>query len=156
MARMFPDQFPGEYVAQNPEFEVFQTLRALPDSYSVFYSKKFKGGKKSKEECEVDFLVFDGKKTLLCMEVKGGLIEYRGDEDAWYQNGRNLSPSSDRQASATKAAVLEFLGVAASDINVGWLPCFPNCSLPANFQPPAGLPRPVILDQSKLLNIEEG
>lgn len=155
MARMFPEQFPGEYDSDNPEFAVYQTLRSLPDSYSVFYSKKFKGGKRSKEECEIDFLVFDGEKSLLCVEVKGGLIEYSGDEDAWYQNGKRLVRSPDRQASAGKAALLEFLGEAASDINVGWFLCFPNCTLPTNFQAPSGLPRPVLADQARLLDVEE-
>lgn len=153
MARMFPEQFPGENDPQNPEFTVYQTLRALPDSYSVFYSRKFKGGKRSREECEIDFLVFDGGKTLLCVEVKGGLIEYRGDEDAWFQNGKLLSPSPDRQAAAGKAALLEFLAETATDINVGWLLCFPDCSLPDNFRPPAGLPRQVLVDQRKLVDL---
>ena len=78
MAKMYPEFFPGEQNSDNPEYEVFETLRRLPDSHSVFYSKTFKGGDKSREECEVDFIVFDGFSSLLIIEVKGGLIEYDG------------------------------------------------------------------------------
>ena len=153
MARMYPSQFPGEDNADNPEFEVYQTLRLLPDDYSVFYSKKFKGGKYSKEECEVDFLVFNGRNSLVCLEVKGGSIEYRGREEAWYQNGKRLSPSPDRQASAAKAAILEYLGSATDNLNVGWALCLPNCNWPAGTAAPSGMPRVVLIDQAGLLDI---
>jgi len=57
MARMYPDVFPGSFDDLNPEFVVYQTLRTLPDSYVVFYSKRLQGGTLfQKPECEIDFV----------------------------------------------------------------------------------------------------
>ena len=76
MAHLYPTHFPREVEPDDPEFEVFETLKRLPNNYHVFYSKKFKGGKRSKEECEVDFIVFDGSSSMLIIEVKGGCLLY--------------------------------------------------------------------------------
>ena len=57
MATMFPPSYPGEPNPDNPEFNVYQTMKTLPDHYTVFYSKKFKGTGSWKEEGEVDFVI---------------------------------------------------------------------------------------------------
>ena len=155
MAQMFPEFFPGEQVGENPEFEVFETLRRLPDHYSVLYSKKFKGGRRTKEECEVDFIVFDGKQSLLIVEVKGGVIEYVGEQDCWTQNGKVLKTGPERQASANAHSMIEFLGELITDINVGWCVCFPNCSLPLNAGAPSGVPKAIVIDEAGLLEIDK-
>lgn len=155
MAKTYPEYFPDEDNEENPEFAVFQILRTLPDHYSVFYSKKFKGIPHSKEEFEVDFLVFDGKRTLLCIEVKGGEIEYDGTHDAWYQNGKPLLKAPDRQASTATHGVIEFLSQFTSELNIGWSLCFPDCSLPVTGGSPAGIPRSIVIDQAGLLEPEK-
>lgn len=154
MANMYPDYFPGENNPDNPEFEVFQILRGLPRNYSVLYSKKFKGGR-LKEECEIDFIIFDGHRCLTCVEVKGGTIKYDGAEDVWYQNEKLLPRAPDRQASSAMRGVVEFLGTDAGNLNMGWALCFPNCCLPEPFQPPAAVPKDIILDQESLLHLDE-
>jgi len=155
MAKTYPEFFPREPDEQDPEFEVFQILKNLPDNFSVFYSKKFKGGNHSREECEIDFIVFDGDKSLLCIEVKGGLIEYDGANDLWLQNGRELKVSPDRQASSATNSLIEFLGHHAKDLNVGWCVCFPNCSLPDHVSAPSGLPKAIIIEEGGLLEPEK-
>ena len=155
MAKTFPEFFPREPNEQDPEFEVFQVLKNLPDNFSVFYSKKFKGGRRSKEECEIDFIVFDGDKSLLCIEVKGGLIEYDGANDIWLQNSSELKVSPDRQASAATNSLIQFLGHLAKDLNVGWSVCFPNCSLPSHASAPSGLPKAIIVEEGGLLEAEK-
>lgn len=59
MSNMYPSEFPKHPSPHDPEFEVFQYLRLLPANYKVYYSKKFKGGDFYREECELDFIVFD-------------------------------------------------------------------------------------------------
>ena len=60
MAVLIPHIWPGIFPVGHPEHDVFCALASLPENYTVFYSKKFKGALNSKEECEVDFLIFDG------------------------------------------------------------------------------------------------
>lgn len=134
---------------------MFQTLRMLPDYYSVFYSKKFKGVSQFNEEFEVDFLVFDGSRCLLCIEVKGGEIEYDGIQDAWYQNGKPLIKSPDRQALAATHGLIDYLGQLANQLNIGWSLCFPDCSFPTNCGSPSGVPRAIVIDEAGMLEPEK-
>src|SRR6266446_8072982 len=101
MARMFPNIFPGPWDMANPEFVVYQELKKLGDKYCVFYSKKLKGISDAKNECEIDFIVFNGSDVLICLEVKGGNVRYDGAQSIWFQNDKILDPSPDRQASAS-------------------------------------------------------
>lgn len=153
MAQMFPSEYPHRDNVHNPEYLVFQTLRLLPENYRVYYSKKFKGAKRAKEECEIDFIIFDGSKSLICLEVKGGEIRYDGAEEAWYQNGKKMEKRPDVQSSTGMHAVLEFLGVDASDVNVGWALCFPQVDLPSGFIAPSGVPQEVIVDGAGLQSV---
>lgn len=130
MARMFPETYPKEHAPGDPEYDVFEKLRELPDDFSVIYSKKFKGGR-SREEAEIDFLIFDGRKNLICLEVKGGEIAYSGPERAWYQNGKRMTKEPDWQASTASHAVIEFLGRDGEKVNINWALAFPHCSRPA-------------------------
>jgi hypothetical protein len=153
MARLYPDRFPRAADQSDPELVVFELLRKLPDNYHVFYSKKFKGARNGKEECEVDFIVFNGRNCLLCIEVKGGVLEYDGAQEAWFQNGAMMSKSPDRQASAGMHEVLRFLEPNVSSVNVGWALCFPQCSLPDGFVPPPGIPAEIVIDEASLRDV---
>ncbi len=42
MAKMYPEFFPGEQNSDNPDYEVFETLRGLPPQHSVFIPKSSK------------------------------------------------------------------------------------------------------------------
>lgn len=149
---MYPETYPHEVNQDNPEYQVFQMLREIPDYFSVIYSKKFKGAKLSKEETEIDFLIFDGKNNLICLEVKGGEIAYNGAERKWYQNGSEMKRSPDWQASSATRAVIEFLGKEAGGLNINWALAFPNCSRPAGSGRIAEVPDELILDSQTLLN----
>ena len=155
MATIFPSTYPKRPDPNDPEFEVFEILRKLPDQYTVFYSKKFKGAGSWKEESEIDFIIFDGAKFLLCLEVKGGVIEYNGEQERWLQNGKQMKRSPDRQASAAMSNALSFLGPDARNLNVGWALGFPNCCLPNNFNPTSGIPGPIIIDQERFNHVEQ-
>lgn len=151
MAKMYPETYPNEVNHDDPEYQVFQMLRELPDDFSVIHSKKLKGGKNCKEETEIDFLVFDGAKNMICLEVKGGEMTYSGPESCWYQNGKRMKRSPDRQASAACHAMIEFLGKDASDLNINWALAFPDCSRPAGSGRIPEVPNELILDSMALL-----
>jgi DNA helicase IV len=152
MAQLYPELFPRDPDPNDPEFEMFEILKKLPDDFSILYSKKFKGAQKAKEECEVDFLIFDGHKNLICLEVKGGEIAYSGPESCWYQNGSRMKRSPDRQASAACHAIIEFLGSDARDVNINWALAFPDCSRPAGSGQIPEVPDDLILDSTALLD----
>ena len=153
MATLYPQQFPKVPNPDDPEFVAYQYLKTLPDNYTVFYSKKFKGTGSWKEEGEVDFVIFDGSQTLLCMEVKGGRISYDGEEDCWRQNDNLLVPQPDQQAADGMRAILKFLEREGKDLNFGWVLGFPDCLMPEDFRAPSRIPKQVIIDQEGFTNI---
>jgi Nuclease-related domain len=128
MARMYPEVFPGLADPAIPEFQVYQTLKCLSDHYHVYYSKRFTGGLFGKPECEIDFIVFNGRDVLTCIEVKGGLMSYDGVERRWLQNGR---PCKDilKQAADASHTLSRALTHELTNACVDWALCFPDCCL---------------------------
>ena len=153
MATIYPETYPNDLDPNDPEFRVFELLCELPDHFSVIYSKKLKGVENAKEETEIDFLIFDGEKNLINLEVKGGVIEYNGATSKWYQNGKELKPSPDRQASAATHALIKFLGKDVENINVNWALGFPNCVRPGSSSPIAEVPDALIVDERDFTDI---
>ena len=151
MAKMFPENYPDGGNLKDPEYQVFQLLRQLPDRFTVINSKKLKGGRNCKEETEIDFLIFDGAANLICLEVKGGELAYSGPESCWYQNGVRMKRSPDRQASAACHAMIEFLGNDANEVNINWALAFPDCSRPAGSGRIPEVPDDLVLDSQALL-----
>lgn len=152
MAKMYPSIFPGKSDLGNPEFIVYQQLSKLPDTYSVFYSKRFTGGLFGKSECEIDFIIFNQHDVIICMEVKGGLISYNGKEDRWIQNGKVMDKAPDRQATTASHCLIRELSKEVKNANVDWALCFPQCSLVSG-EAPTGIPLTRIIDESRLANI---
>ena len=155
MATMHPAVFPGQPNGDDPEFVAYQILRKLPDSFDVFYSKKFKGSRRFKDECEVDFIILDSGSALLCLEVKGGLIEYDDGDQVWRQNGAKMRRMPDRQASATIGPVIEYLAPPGANLNFEWGLFFPQCCRPHNLvgRLPPGLKDAQIIDEQDMLDI---
>ena len=153
MARMYPDIFPRKFDDADPEFIVYQSLRSLPDSYIVFYSKRLQGaGLFGKPECEIDFLIWNQKDVLICLEVKGGTLHYDGAQDRWRQNGKLMEKAPDRQASAATHALLAALPNELSKVNTDWALCFPQCSLLPGAAP-TNIPLERILDEGSLADL---
>lgn len=153
MATIYPETYPNDLDPNDPEFRVFELLCELPEHFSVIYSKKLKGVENAKEETEIDFIIFDGEKNLINLEVKGGVIEYNGATSKWFQNGKELSPSPDRQASAATHALIKFLGKDVENINVNWALGFPNCVRPGSASPIAEVPDALIVDEQDFTEI---
>jgi hypothetical protein len=152
MARMYPEVFPGSFDQQNPEFIVYQCLRTLPDSYIVFYSKRFMGGLFGKPECEIDFIIFNQRDVIICLEVKGGVLHYNGVQDQWLQNGKVMAKGPDRQAADATHSLIRELSKEVRNVNVDWALCFPQCSVVPGAAPTA-IPLTRIIDESKLAEI---
>lgn len=128
MATLYPEVFPGRHDPANPEFAVYQILRKLPDPYHVFYSKRINGGLFGKPECEIDFIVFNGRDVVICIEVKGGVISFDGPTRQWLQNGK---PDADYVKQATDAmhTLHRALAFETKNACVDWALCFPDCCL---------------------------
>lgn len=152
MAKMYPEIFPGKFDQNNPEFVAYQSLRKLPDSYVVLYSKRFKGGLFGKPECEIDFIISNQRDVVICLEVKGGLLSYDGLQDRWSQNGYIMDRSPDRQATEATHCLLRELSSELRNANVDWALCFPQCSTVGN-SGATGVPTSRIFDESRLANI---
>ena len=152
MAIMYPEVFPGPVEQSNPEFIVYQHLRMLPSSYTVFYSRRFTGGLFGKPECEIDFIIFNRHDVVICLEVKGGVLSYDGAQDQWMQNGRMMAKAPDRQASAASHCLIRELSEEVRNANVDWALCFPQCSLIAD-KIPTGVPLARIIDESHLSDL---
>jgi len=155
MAKMYPEVFPGGFNQDNPEFVVYQTLRKLPDSYVVLYSKRFKGGLFGKPECEIDFVISNQRDVVICLEVKGGILAYNGAQDQWSQNGQVMERSPDRQATAAMHCLLGELSKELRNVNVDWALCFPQCSVVGSADA-TGVPASRIFDETGLANIVIG
>jgi superfamily I DNA/RNA helicase len=154
MAKMYPPIYPGKADPMDPEFAVYESLKKLSDDHFVFYSKRFKGVERAKEEVEIDFVVFDGKKTILCIEVKGGQLAYDPALQSWTQNGNPMKLGPDRQATAACHSLIRYMGNRVRNINVDWALCFPQCSKPTSARIPELDPQ-LILDEGSLYSIED-
>src|SRR4051794_4709740 len=110
MARMYPEVFPRRFDDGDPEYLFYEALRRLPDSYVVFYSKRLERlTGPGRPESEIDFLIWNQRDVLICLEVKGGVISYDGAQDRWSQNGIPMTTSPDRQVSGATHALLAAL-----------------------------------------------
>lgn len=150
---MYPNIFPGKWDTADPEFEVFQLLKKLPDRYHVFYSKRINGGLFGKPECEIDFVIFNGRDTVICLEVKGGVVSYDGRKRQWSKNGK---PDKDfvKQASDACHTLQRAMEFELRNAVVDWALCFPNCNLSSHggaFE----ISTAQIIDEAALLGIEQ-
>lgn len=150
---MHPNIFPGKWDTAVPEFEVFQLLKKLPERYHVFYSKRINGGLFGKPECEIDFVIFNGRDTLICLEVKGGVVSYDGSARQWSKNGK---PDKDfvKQASDSCHTLQRAMEFELRNAVVDWGLCFPNCSLSRHGGAFEISPAQII-DEGALLGIEQ-
>lgn len=152
MTHLYPPSYPGKPNSEDPEYKVFELLRELPDQFHIFYSKKIVGCKNGKAESEIDFLIFDQRLSLICLEVKGGLIDYDGYTSGWSQNKKPMDKDPDRQASSACHTLIKYLGNDARNLNVGWALAFPDCSKPPHMGNSSDVPDQLIIDERLLLD----
>jgi len=152
---IYPNVFP-KHRFEKAEEKVFNAFRSqLSDKdYDVFYHQKFiRRVPGEKSEYEIDFLVADLRgeqfNGLLCIEVKGGIIEYKGSGQ-WIQNGKILNEDVDEQASSALHSLSKRYSQFFKNISYGWALCFPDGKCPSASELPNNLTEEMIIDSYKV------
>lgn len=110
MAVMIPE-IPNPFQSGSLEDVMFEALRSLPDSCMIFHSFRITNVKAEiVNECEIDFIIFDRKKGIICLEAKAGKVSFCKGQ--WiYGNGTPMrSGGPFRQAAANKWKLMEVIG----------------------------------------------
>ena len=111
MAKMIPE-IPREFDPASHEGAAFQALSRLPDDYYVFHSLSLVtiNQRNFFKEREIDFLVVNQQKGILCIEVKAGSgIHYENGQ--WYYTNGTLMPHDGpyKQAESAKHYLMSAL-----------------------------------------------
>ena len=90
MAIMIPEK-PRSFKPESREDIMFSALEKLPDDYYVVHSYQISKIKDQKViDAEADFVIFNRKKGLLCLEAKATRVDYRNGR--WYYgNGEEMN-----------------------------------------------------------------
>ena len=87
MAIMIPEK-PHVFEAASQEGLIFDALEKLPDDYYVFHSFRITTVKDNIiHESETDFVIFNRKKGIICLEAKAGRVKYK---DGYWYYGNDL------------------------------------------------------------------
>lgn len=109
MARMVPP-VAKEFDPKSDEGIVFNALKKLPDDYYVFHSVKATVVENDVlYERELDFVVANAKKGILCIEAKNGAnIKYDGANRTWrYSSGKAMEHDGPyNQIATAKRAII--------------------------------------------------
>lgn len=124
--------FPSQCNNSSPKGEqmVYNLLKAEfkdSQSTSVFHEVRIQSTRERNREYEIDFVIATAK-FIVCIEVKGGRIEYDNESNTWTQNGHRLS-SPVQQAIDNKHAFINRFKPDLREIQVYWAVCFPDVSV---------------------------
>ncbi|WP_440299913.1 NERD domain-containing protein [Huintestinicola butyrica] len=162
MAIMCPEQ-PKEFSPASLEGMMFKALSNLPDSYYVFHSFSIVQVIDDViHESETDFVIFNRKKGILCLEAKAGRVKY--SNGAWrYGSGRIMSHDGPfMQAQQNKYKLKKYLEdkgfrtiiPKCKMLHAVWFPSIDDTYLDSVDLPP-DTDRKLILTQNSMDNIEE-
>ncbi|WP_282018186.1 NERD domain-containing protein [Salegentibacter mishustinae] len=153
---IYPEFFPEERSEEFSENKVFEKLKKISKHYDVFYSRKFvTDGLGKTPEFEIDFIIALPCEAIICLEVKGGLINYDGNSDKWTQNGHTMHKRPDSQASAAAHSLAHNYSEYLGGMPVGWGICFPDCSVVNMKTLPDSIKKQQLIDQDQLHYIED-
>lgn len=105
MAIMIPSTGPRDFEPASRENLIYDALRTLPDDYYVIHSMGMLLTGGEMKEREADFVVFNPRLGLLCVEAKAGAVHC--SDGAWYYgSGREMPYGGPyRQADTAKWAI---------------------------------------------------
>lgn len=109
MATMIPDK-PHDFDPASQEGLMFDALKKLPDDYYVFHSFRITAVTENTfYESETDFIIFNRKYGVICMEAKSGVVKY--ENGYWYYASgipmHNGGPFN--QASSNKYKLIRYI-----------------------------------------------
>lgn len=109
MAIMIPDK-PHEFEPASQEGLMFDALKKLPDEYYVFHSFRITSvNENTFYESETDFVIFNRKYGVICLEAKSGEVRY--EDGYWYYASgipmHNGGPFN--QASSNKYKLIRYI-----------------------------------------------
>ena len=105
MAVMIPSTGPRDFEPASRENLIYDALRTLPDDYYVIHSMGLLLTDGGLREREADFVIFNQKLGLLCVEAKAGAVHC--SDGVWYYGSGKEMPygSPYRQADTAKWAI---------------------------------------------------
>lgn len=137
------------------EETVYNKLSKLSNRYDVFFSRRFvKLNHFEKDEYEIDFIICKPNEAILCLEVKGGVINYDGSTNRWFQNSKPLKNGPDIQATSASHNLINRYRKLSREVPIGWAVCFPDCEVLDDSRLPTSLDKNRVIDQKSLLFIE--
>lgn len=137
------------------EETVYNKLSKLSDRYDIYFSRRFvQLNNFEKPEYEIDFIVCVPNEAVLCLEVKGGVINYDGNNNRWFQNSNPLKVGPDIQATTASHSIINRYKNLSRDVPIGWAVCFPDCELPDDVRLPTSLDKSKVIDQKSLLFLD--
>lgn len=152
---IYPSELPDDKI-NHPEGDVFRALKRVSDKYDIFYERRFSGTTKGeRKDYEIDFIVAKPNKAILILEAKGGLIEFRGEENSWYRNGKPLDKNPVDQVSGQWNSLIKRYPWLRDDIPFEWGLVFPNCEKVVGQKLPDSVHPGRVIDQVDLTKIEE-
>lgn len=152
---IYPEFFPEDRKEEKAERNVFDHLKKLSTIYDIFYSRKFiTDGFGKKPEYEIDFIIALPEKALICLEVKGGIINYSGMKDEWTQNSKLMNKRPDAQSSKAAHALVKGFSELIGGMSIGWGLCFPDCQLGSKVLP-TSINSNQIIDQLGVLHLDK-
>jgi len=146
MAIMLPEK-PKHFAPQSREDEMFESLRKLPDDYFVFHSFRIiQTSNNVVRENEIDFLVFNREKGILCIEAKTGRVRYKNG--SWiYSSGLPMKYNSPytkascdkhdliRRINDYKKSRIDFVG-KCKFLHAAWFPDYDHADFLKSALPP--------------------
>ena len=129
--------------AERVVFEKLKKIFGNERDFDIYYNVEIthlSNSNVSREDWEIDFIIFNEKMGFLVIEVKGGNpIDYIPSEDKWYSTTRhgnkNEIKNPSRQARQNKYAILdkieEIYGNKKPYIPAGILVIFPDAGMPS-------------------------
>ncbi len=160
MAKMFPTIIAPD-VRSEAEKALYRLFaRQLPDDYLVFHSVAWQSRNEiyGARDGEADFVIVHPRSGILVLEVKGGYIDYDGQNGVWLQSGHIMRKDPFEQAKAFKYELLNLLKTdsywANRHICLSHAVAFPDVVTP-NYPLTLQAPRRLILDKRDTLAISE-
>lgn len=152
---IYPEFFPDERKNEISEFKMFEKLKSLSLNYDIFYSKKFvTNGVGKKSEIEIDFIVAVPNFVIVCLEVKGGMIQYNGESNNWSQNGITMPKHPDIQASSAAHFLAKNYSDELGGMAIGWGLCFTDCQVTDKSHLPINIKEEQIIDELSIIYLD--